>query len=300
MQMNTLCRRSILGMFLSVAAMPLAAQDRPVVATDNYPLAYFADRLGGGAVDTVFLVPAGTDPSFWRPGIADISAIQSADVIALNGAGFSTWPTKASLPRSRTIDTSAGFGDRLIRTDTVTHSHGEGGEHSHAATASYTWLDFALAQEQVKVLADAMARQMPDKAASIARERDVLLAELDALDTRAMVLSDQPGAGPVIASHPRYHYFAAAYDLEITALEWDATEDPTDAQWATLETMIADTGARHFIWEAEPSAAAQRRMSALGLTDVVFSPLANTPAEGSFIDRMRGALDALESAFQEN
>ncbi|MDF1727819.1 MAG: zinc ABC transporter substrate-binding protein, partial [Sulfitobacter sp.] len=141
-------RRGALAFLLSAAAFPLAAQDRPVVATDNYPLAYFADRLGGGEVEVLFPVPEGTDPSFWRPGIADITAIQKADLIALNGAGFSTWSTKASLPRSRTLDTSAGFQDRLIRTDTVTHSHGEGGEHSHTATANYTWLDFTLAMEQ--------------------------------------------------------------------------------------------------------------------------------------------------------
>jgi len=298
MKRINLLRGVFLGALMSVAALPLAAQDRPVVATDNYPLAYFAQRLGGGAVDTLFLVPKETDPSFWRPGISDIAAIQGADVIALNGAGFSTWPTKASLPRSRTIDTSAAFTDRLIRTDTVTHSHGEGGQHSHEATASYTWLDFALAQEQATVLAGAMIRAFPDQEAAITQQSDALIADLTDLDTRADALSDLDGAGPIIASHPRYQYFGAAYDLDIAAVEWDANEEPTDEQWTALEAMIAETGAQFFIWEATPSPGAQDRLASLGVTDIVFPPLANTPAEGDFVEMMNASLALMESAFE--
>lgn len=298
MKFTNLHRRAVLGALMSFAALPLAAQNRAVVATDNYPLAYFAQRLGGGGVDTLFLAPADADPSFWRPGISDIAAIQGADVIALNGAGFSTWPTKASLPRSRTIDTSAGFADKLIRTDTVTHSHGDGGEHSHEATASYTWLDLALAQEQAAALASAMIRVMPDQETSILRESDALMADLSALDSRAAALSELAEAAPLIASHPRYQYFGAAYDLDIAAVEWDAKEEPTDEQWSALETMIADTGAQYFIWEATPSPAAQERMSSLGVTDIVFPPLANTPPEGGFVENMDASIAKLESVFK--
>lgn len=296
---NCFTRRTALILLSSTAALPLAAQDRPVVAADNYPLAYFAERLGSGNVEVLFLVPAKTDPSLWRPGISDIAAIQGADVIALNGADFSTWPTKASLPRSRTVDTSAGFADRLITTETLTHSHGESGEHSHLATASYTWLDFSLAMEQAKVLATAMARQIPEQASAIAARRDDLLSDLATLDARAATLAGNADIGPIIASHPRYQYFGAAYDLAISAVEWDAREAPSEAQWAALERLIAETGADLFIWEAEPSPAARERMSALGVIDVVFPPLANAPADGTFVELMGASLDRLEEAFRQ-
>ncbi|MDP5085638.1 MAG: metal ABC transporter substrate-binding protein [Yoonia sp.] len=299
MPFHTFARRTVLGLICAVAAMPAAAQDRPVVAVANYPLAYFAERLGNGAVDVFFAVPADVDPSFWRPGISDIAAIQAADVIALNGAGFATWPTKASLPRSRTVDTSAGFADRLIKTETVTHSHGEGGEHSHTATASYTWLDFGLAMAQAQVLADAMTRQMPAQADEIAAQAEALLSDLAALDARAAVIGGAAAGKAVIAAHPRYQYFGAAYDLAISAVEWDAQAGPDEAQWAALEAMIADTGAGLFIWEAEPSAASRDRMARLGMIDVVFPPLANSPADGDFLGQMTASLDQLEAALQQ-
>lgn len=292
-------RRGTLALMLSAAAFPLAAQDRPVVATDNYPLAYFAQRLGGGEIEVLFLVPEGTDPSFWRPGIADIAAIQKADLIALNGAGFSTWPTKASLPRSRTIDTSAGFEDRLIQTETVTHSHGEGGEHSHTATANYTWLDFSLAMEQAKVLADAMIRQMPDRAAQITAEREALLEDLSELNDMAADTADGASETTLIASHPRYQYFGAAYGLSISSLEWDSQESPTEAQWESLQALKAETGAKLFLWEAEPSAEARERMSAIGLIDVVLAPLAMPPAGRDFIDVMKESLERFNGAIKQ-
>jgi zinc transport system substrate-binding protein len=192
----------------------------------------------------LFAVPTGTDPSFWHPGISDIAAIQGADLIALNGAGFSTWSTKASPPRSRSIDTSAGYEDRLIRTDTVTHSHGEGGEHSHTATANYTWLDFSPAMEQARVLADAMIRQMPDRVSQIEMEREVLLADLSSLDAVATGLGQGAADVQMIASHPRYQYFDAAYGLTISSVEWDAQEEPNEAQWAALQALQAEGDSR--------------------------------------------------------
>ncbi|MCA1775322.1 MAG: metal ABC transporter substrate-binding protein [Loktanella sp.] len=300
MKSLTLARRTVLGLVLSVAASPLVAQDRPTVAADSYPLAYFADRLGAGAVDVIFPVPAGTDPSFWRPGVSDIAAIQGARVIALNGAGFSTWPTKASLPRSRTVETSAGFADSLIRTETVTHSHGDDGEHSHTATASYTWLDFSLASQQAEALADAMIRQIPDLAAEIESERDALLADLSALDERARAVIGDAAIGPVIASHPRYQYFARAYDLTIHSVDWDAREEPTEDQWAALDAMVVETGAKAFVWEAEPSEAALSRIGELGLVSVVMPPLANKPDEGDFMDHMNASLDRIEAASDQS
>jgi zinc transport system substrate-binding protein len=264
-----------------------------LVACASYPLACWAARLGGGRISVLFPVPAGTDPSFWRPGISDMTAIQGAGVIALNGAGFSTWTTRALLPRSRTINTSAGFADRLIRTETVTHSHGGAGEHAHTAKASHTWLDCALAMEQADVLVKAMMRQMPDRTSVIATERDRLLAYLSALDARAAGIGRDAAEIAIMAAHPRYQYLAAANGPFLAALEWDAHEDPSGAQWTIVDALLAETRARLFIWQAEPSAALRDRMPAVGPSDVAFAPLANRPGDCDFLSVMAASLDRL-------
>jgi len=146
---------ALLASTLAVGAA--TADERPVVVTVSYPLAYFAETLGGDEIEVLFPVPEGVDPSFWRPAISDISAMQAADLILLNGADFATWTTRASLPRSRIVDTSAAFSDLYIQTETITHSHGDGGEHSHTGVASYLWLDPELALKQAEAMADLAA-----------------------------------------------------------------------------------------------------------------------------------------------
>ena len=75
---------------------------KPTVYAVNYPLQYFARRIGLGAVDVRFPAPANVDPAFWVPEPATIVAFQDADLILLNGAGYARWIEHASLPSSHT------------------------------------------------------------------------------------------------------------------------------------------------------------------------------------------------------
>ena len=280
---------------LAFIAGAATAAEKPVVAVVNYPLAYFAERLGGDAIEVLFPVPPDRDPAFWRPSLADIAAIQKADLIALNGAGYAAWTTKASLPRSRIVDTSAPFSDRFIATETITHSHGAEGQHSHEGVATHTWLDFSLAAIQAETLAAAMSRRMPDLADDIEAEKAALLADLAALNTVALKASEALRGAPIIATHPRYQYFARAYGLDIHSLEWEAGEAPSEDQWGQLKALANETGARILIWEADSPAAARERAAVLGLRDFVLPTLASRPLEGDFLSAMRADLMRLAS-----
>lgn len=285
-----LARLVLLAVFGATTAL---AQDRPVVATVNYPLAWMAERLGGDGVDVLFPVPSDRDPSFWRPGLSDIAAIQQADVIALNGAGFASWTTRTSLPRSRIVDTSAGFEDTLIRTESVTHSHGADGEHSHTGTASYTWLDFGQAAQQAKALAAMMERRIPDLNETIGDALPELVSDFDALDAEARTTLTALQGTTILATHPRYQYFARAYGLDISSLEWEAGALPTPDQWQSLQSRMTETGARVLIWEAAPPEEAIAKADQMGLRSVVFSPLAGRPKSGDFLKIMRDQISVL-------
>ncbi|ABD56028.1 metal ABC transporter substrate-binding protein [Jannaschia sp. CCS1] len=302
MTQSVLTRRTFGSLTLATTLLGGAAfaQDRLQIAAVNYPLAYFAERLAGDLADVTFDVPSDVDPSFWRPGITDITAIQSADLILLNGAGFADWTARTTLPRSRTVMTSAAFEDAFITTETVTHSHGEGGQHSHTGVANYLWLDFAQAGLQAEAIAAAMTRRMADNSAEIAENLQTLQLDLAALGTTARDIGAAADGIAMIASHPRYQYLARAYGFDIEALDWDAQDPVTDEQWAALEAMIDETDARVFIWEAEPNAAALARVEALGLVNVVFPPLANRPDEGDFVTALSGSLARLTEAVQRS
>ena len=283
-------RRLAPALALAVA-LPAAAQDRPVIVADSYPVAYFAERLAGDAAEVRLAVPEGRDPSSWRPALADITAIQAADLIVLSGSGLSDWTTRAALPRARTVDTGAPLAGDLIATDTVTHSHGGEGEHSHEGRATHTWLDLAQAARQAEALAGPLARAVPGASGDL----DALLSDLAALDAEGDALVEGPPV-PVIASHPRYEYLGRAYGLEVAALDWAAGAAPGAAELANLERVAAETGARVLIWEAEPPAEAREAVAGLGLAQAVVPPLAMPPATGDFVSAMRAGLTDLAAA----
>ena len=148
--------RALLAGALVVAACSRSSleqdsvNDRSVTETEailsvyvvNYPLQYFAERIGGDLVEVLLPVPMGVDPAHWLPTAEEILPFQQADLILLNGAGYAQWVARATLPETRVIDTSLPFRDRLIAPESGrTHSHGAEGEHSHADLASHTWLD---------------------------------------------------------------------------------------------------------------------------------------------------------------
>jgi zinc transport system substrate-binding protein len=292
---NPLSRRlpGALAAVIMAATTPALSQEQRTVVAVNYALSYFAERLGSDEIDVVFPVPDGVDPSFWRPGIADISTMQSADLIVLNGAGFATWITKASLPRSRLLDTSRGFEDRFIATETITHSHGADGEHSHTGKASFTWLDQEQAIMQASTIAEALAQRGLVESDEIETRLSALTENLLALDAAAEQLRPLAEGKVLIATHPRYQYFSRAYGLEIRSLEWEAGAAPNADQLAELEALVDETGAQVLLWEAEPPEEARAVLRDLGLVDVVFPTLAMAPEGSDYVQRLRAVVDDL-------
>src|SRR5688572_561215 len=141
------------------AAKPKTGTGRLQVHVANYPLAYFTERIGSTEVDVIFSAPADEDPAFWQPTDAQIATMQQADLIVLNGATYSKWAEKVSLPQSKVLDTAAAFKGKFIEVkESVTHSHGKAGEHSHAGTAFTTWLDFQQAVQQASAICEALQK----------------------------------------------------------------------------------------------------------------------------------------------
>ncbi len=271
------------------AASPLS------VYTVNYPLQYFAQRIGGERVSVVFPAPAEVDPAFWRPVPETIVAYQQADLILLHGAGYARWTGSASLPAARTVDTSVGIRDRLIPIeDTVTHGHGPAGEHSHRGYAFTTWLDPGLAVEHARAILNAFVEARPRDESAFRAGFASLEADLFELDRQLDEWARGVADTPVIFSHPVYQYFTRRYGLNAVSLHWEPNEMPDESQWKRLEGLIHDRGGRWMIWEDRPLEATVERLRSSGSESVVLATCANTPHEGDYLAAMQRALTALK------
>ncbi len=273
-------------------------RDRPVLAAVNYPLAYFAERLAGDFATIHFEIPPNEDPAFWNPSDKQVTAIQEADLILLNGAGYAKWTSSRTLPFESTVVTSSAFENKLIRIEgDLRHSHKPGEEeHSHAGTAFTTWLDFKQASAQASEIARALTEQYPTHRATVLRNLADLQRDLEKLDLHMFAATELLKEAPVIASHPIYHYWARAHGLEVHALLWEPEMELTQDALADLEALQDQhPGVKYFLWEGEPNPGHVAVLADLGLTSFVLSPCANRPENGDFLTVMQANIASLES-----
>ena len=274
-------------------------QAQPTVYTVNYPLYYFAERIGGERVSVVFPAPADVDPAFWAPEVETIASFQGADLILLNGATYAKWLKTASLPGSRSIDTSEGFEANFIAVaETGTHSHGPEGEHSHGGTAFTTWLDFRQAVRQAQAIREGLSRLLPAHRDGFEERYARLEGDLLDLDRELQGIAELAPARPLLASHPVYQYLARRYGLNLESVMWEPDALPDDGQWRELQSVLEGHAAGWMLWEGQPLPASVERLGALGVRILVFDPCGNRPEEGDFLSVMRENAAQLRLALQ--
>lgn len=276
---------------LSLSAEPL------LVYTVNYPLQYFAERIAGEQARVVFPAPAGVDPAVWQPAINEIRQYQQADLVLLNGAGYAQWVRQVSLPRARLLNTSTAFSDTLIEiADTVTHSHGPGGEHMHSGYAVVTWLDPLQAVLQATAIRDALIRLRPDASEALKQNFQSLQKELLELDTKLKDVAGKLQSVPILAAHPVYQYLERRYELDMHTLYWEADRYPAPVARDLLAALIGREQPTTMLWETAPLPATQKQLEMQGIRSVVFATAANRPDNGDYFTVMQGNLKRLGAA----
>jgi zinc transport system substrate-binding protein len=246
----------------------------PYIVAVNGPLQYFALRLLSKEVDVRMLVPTGIDPGEWKPNLEAVLQLQRAELILLNGAGYSPWLSLVSVSESQLVKTNEIPAEQWIALeDQVSHSHGPGGEHAHPGYAYTTWMDMSLARIQVEAVAAALLKQWPKRQGTISAKLTELLADIDSLDAGYQEQSDRLAGFTIIYSHPVYQYFERRYGMSGRSLHWEPNVMPTAEQWQYLESIVDETTL--FIWEAEPSQKISIRLSEMNVASAIVNPGAN-------------------------
>jgi len=288
---------NIISAFLAIHSSIAAEQLTAYVV--NYPLQYFAERIGGEHINVVFPAPADVDPAYWMPDPPTITAYQQADLILLNGARYAKWINKVTLPQFRMVNTSAGFKDQYIESaEILTHSHGSEGQHAHESLAFTTWIDFNLAARQAKAIAEALSRKRPELKDTFQKNYQKLEQDLLKLDRDLKTLISKDPSRPLVVSHPVYDYFARRYGLNIKSVHWEPDETPANEQMMELNRILKEHPAKWMIWEGEPMKETVERLLSIGVNSLVFNPCGNTPDQGDFLSVMRQNVDNLKLAFQ--
>ena len=265
----------------------------PTVVATNYPMKFFIERIAGKRVAIDWLVPDGEDPADWQPTADDVARMNTADLVVLNGAGYERWLETVSLSPGAIVDTSAGFKDQLIETDGRVHSHGPDGSHSHAGTATHTWLDPDLAIMQADAIFKALSEMMP-------AEQDAMTSNFGLLRRDLLIRSagmeqavnSRPDT-PVVFSHPVYQYLQRRYRMNGRSVHMEPDHEPDITAVNELDALLAAHPSTWFIWEGPPIPENENMLREQGLRGVVFAPGGAPPESGDLLDMLDANIETL-------
>jgi zinc transport system substrate-binding protein len=204
----------------------------PVVVTTCYPLYMMASELAGNDAVVKYAVPDVQTSRTWVPSSADVQKLQAADVVLFNGAGYEPWAQKLSLPRSRTVDTSTGYSEKLLHVaDSMTHQHGPVGPQSDREIIPTSWLDPELAVAQLRRVEEQLLRIAPDAADTISQRAIAFRNSFDQLEQQLERLrADSSGHEISVATDE------TDFGYLISRLNWKSHR----IQWTEQNTLTAD------------------------------------------------------------
>ncbi|MFO8132608.1 MAG: zinc ABC transporter substrate-binding protein [Thermoplasmatota archaeon] len=197
---------------------------RTTIMATFYPLAFFAEEIGGDHVTVHTLVPANTEIHAWQPSTADILAADDADVLLYNGAHLDHWFEDDVLPAlsatgKTTVETTAIVPLRTIDGKTDPH----------------TWVSPHVARQQAEAVYQALAEHDPANASSYADAWGQLRQRFTDLDGRYQQELADRQKNVIFVTHAAYGYLAERYGFEqqsVIGLSGD--EQPGSAAIASL------------------------------------------------------------------
>ena len=216
-----------------------------VVAT-FYPLAYFAEEIGGDLVEVNTLIPYNTEVHSWQPSPQDIMEVEEADIFIYNGAGLEPWVEEDLLPAINTgnkliIDCTSGLNLLEKDNDHVDDGHDDGHDHGDEIYDPHTWIDPMMALNESRAILQAFIDADPSNASVYNANAEVLFSKFEALHQNFSDSLSTKQRDMIIVTHEAYRYLANSYDFDLEGVVGiSADEQPSAATMAELATLMED------------------------------------------------------------
>ncbi|MEO2014221.1 MAG: metal ABC transporter substrate-binding protein [Fuerstiella sp.] len=269
--------------------------------TTSYPLYRMASELAGAAIVVEYAVSDGQTSRMWLPSSEDVRKLQVADVVLFNGAGYEPWAQTLSLPRSRIVDTSSSFRDKLLQVaDAVTHQHGPVGQRSDRETIPTIWLDPELAAAQLRRVEEQLLRLAPDAADAISQRTIAFSNTFDQLDQQLQQLANDSAGDTitVLTDGTDFHYLTTRLGWKAHLIQW------SDGGVLTQETLddIKSTSPQLILIRTDCSENRMEILQATGMTcvavDTCESVMLGADSATSLVARMSANLDRLRAGLE--
>ncbi|PVX23955.1 MAG: hypothetical protein CW691_09180 [Candidatus Bathyarchaeum sp.] len=209
-----------------------------VVAT-FYPLAFFAQEIGGEKVTIQQLIPDNTEVHNWQPSPSDILAVDNADVIIYNGASLDHWFEEDILPVTDSsnkivVETTKGISLLGIEHESEEDEHDHEGAHD-----PHTWISPFISKQQAQKIYESFIQKDPSNKDYYTERWQNLKTYFEEVDNKYMTELANSSKTDVFVSHSAFGYLASRYGFEQNGvIGISADEQPSASAYANLVEMM--------------------------------------------------------------
>jgi len=212
--------------------------DKLKVVTTFYPLAFFAQQIGGEEVTVMQLIPDNTEVHNWQPSFDDILALDEADVIIYNGASLDHWFEDDIIPiidsRNKIIvKTTKGI--QLLETEQENEDHDQKGIYD-----PHTWISSFIAEQQAQNIYEVLVQKDPDNMDYYSERWQNLKTRFEELDNKYLRGLSTKRKDEIFVAHSAFGYLVDRYGFEQHGvIGISADEQPSTSIYANIvETML--------------------------------------------------------------
>lgn len=251
------------------------------VTASFYPLAHFAEKVGGDLVAVRTIVPTGSEPHDFEPTAQDIAQMQQSKLFIYNGASFDPWAERIvpDLTANGVTAVKMSQGVELITGEA--HGHESAAEDHEEAVVEgesvdpHFWLDPIRAQGMVQTIADQLSAVDPDHQMIYEANATAYIAELATLDQAYRSGLANCQKQEIITSHAAFGYLANRYNFSVYAIAGLSPDQEPSAQQLAELSDFADTEEIDYIFfeTLASSRLAETLANEIEAQTLVFNPL---------------------------
>ncbi|MCK4884539.1 zinc ABC transporter substrate-binding protein [Candidatus Bathyarchaeota archaeon] len=213
--------------------------DKLKVVATFYPLAFFAQQIGGEQVTVKQLIPDNTEVHNWQPSFGDILALDEADVIIYNGASLDHWFEDDILP---TIDSSNKIIIETTEGVNLLETEQENDDHEHEGPYDpHTWISPFIAKQQAQNIYESLVQKDPNNLDYYTERWQNLKAQFEELDNNYLSGLSTKAKEEIFVTHSAFGYLTDRYGFEQHGvIGISADEQPSASTYANLVEMMME------------------------------------------------------------
>jgi zinc transport system substrate-binding protein len=224
------------------------------VVTTIYPVYEFVRQVGGDKVEVTMLLKPGVEPHDWEPTARELAEIKKAKVFFYHGAGLEPVErllTQEVLGTAQAVEVSKGIERISEQEDADEHQAGHTEDkHHHDEIDVHTWLDPENVQQEVNVIAEALAAADSKNRDYYLKNAETYNLELAKLDQEFKSALAKVTRRDIITSHAAFGYLAKRYDLhQLAVMGLSPDSEPTPDKMAQIVDFCREHNVKYIFFE---------------------------------------------------